>query len=682
MALCSLLVFLYRLTAPTGTTPEDASEFILVAHKMGLAHPPGYPLFTWIGHFFSLLPLGTPAQKIAFLSHISVAVAAGILGACIFIRLHDLVWVAFAVLTFGLSPFVWESAQFVEVYPLHTALMAMFFFQSILIAETPEKSPSKMSSFFLGLTFGFALSNHYPLVVLAVPSLIMMLMTKRESFFRFSCVSWFLMGAVAGLLPYLHLVFVHHYSEFIFSDPIESVNQLFDYILRKEYAANNQSRTFSHRELILYSKENICMLFTAFTPVTFGFVGYFFSGGLKLKLKSPYIGSLILGLASSLLFLFLFWQPDYYDLAIELFKSFQGFALFCFILIGVEAMNEAQKKFNRREWFRFSVFFIPLLLFSCSFKKNNRRTDDFCRDYASWVLSALPPNSVLFTKGDTDAGILAYYHFLENKRPDVLLISQVAALLPSKPFSRAIDIPKQQHTLGLLNKISEAFENHRPVFTIGSMEYFNSDSHIFPFQTKNYGLFQEVYQTEQAPVRNFEKAVTGAGEFLTKAMEAEFEPNFVFYRKKLISDACHTLLIHRVNHEAFSVFPECKFLRGQWLHVEQQDYAQADGLFLEAIRGFHLAQNSELVNLGSDFIINRVKWVSTLPLNAIEQKQKLLKEGIQLTLPFALGLKVCKNKLAPKILELANQLEEAKVSQQITDTFFDCPWVQRFLLTR
>ncbi|MFM8270087.1 MAG: protein O-mannosyl-transferase family, partial [Pseudomonadota bacterium] len=69
----SLLVVLYAWTGPQGTTPEDASEFILTAFFKGLPHPPGYPLFVWLGHLCSYIPWGSPAQKISFLSYASMA---------------------------------------------------------------------------------------------------------------------------------------------------------------------------------------------------------------------------------------------------------------------------------------------------------------------------------------------------------------------------------------------------------------------------------------------------------------------------------------------------------------------------------------------------------------------------------------------------------------------------------
>src|SRR5688572_33448599 len=62
-ALATYVATLYR-TVPGG----DSGELTLVAATLGVAHPPGYPLFTLLGKLFSLIPLGTVAWRINLLS--------------------------------------------------------------------------------------------------------------------------------------------------------------------------------------------------------------------------------------------------------------------------------------------------------------------------------------------------------------------------------------------------------------------------------------------------------------------------------------------------------------------------------------------------------------------------------------------------------------------------------------
>src|SRR4249920_3151898 len=56
-ALIAFSVYLMTL-APT-VWFIDSGELASVATTLGIAHPTGYPLFTIIGHLFSMLPIGT-----------------------------------------------------------------------------------------------------------------------------------------------------------------------------------------------------------------------------------------------------------------------------------------------------------------------------------------------------------------------------------------------------------------------------------------------------------------------------------------------------------------------------------------------------------------------------------------------------------------------------------------------
>ena len=54
-------LILYLFTTPRVVVLEDEGLFLMVAKHLGIAHPPGYPLFTGIAHLFLQFPLGTDA---------------------------------------------------------------------------------------------------------------------------------------------------------------------------------------------------------------------------------------------------------------------------------------------------------------------------------------------------------------------------------------------------------------------------------------------------------------------------------------------------------------------------------------------------------------------------------------------------------------------------------------------
>ena len=63
----------------TSGIPELIGELIVVAHGLGVAHPPGFPLWTILAHLASLMPLGNVAVRINFASAFFAALASAML---------------------------------------------------------------------------------------------------------------------------------------------------------------------------------------------------------------------------------------------------------------------------------------------------------------------------------------------------------------------------------------------------------------------------------------------------------------------------------------------------------------------------------------------------------------------------------------------------------------------------
>ncbi|MFL6504019.1 MAG: DUF2723 domain-containing protein [Candidatus Udaeobacter sp.] len=81
---CAAAVFLVALVvyswtlAPT-VTLTDSGELIVAAYGLGVAHPPGFPLWVVLAHVASLVPVGSVAVRINFSSAVFAALACGTL---------------------------------------------------------------------------------------------------------------------------------------------------------------------------------------------------------------------------------------------------------------------------------------------------------------------------------------------------------------------------------------------------------------------------------------------------------------------------------------------------------------------------------------------------------------------------------------------------------------------------
>ena len=82
--LCAGAVFLVALVvyswtlAPT-VTLTDSGELIVAAYGLGVAHPPGFPLWVMLAHLASLVPVGNVAVRINFSSAVFAALACAML---------------------------------------------------------------------------------------------------------------------------------------------------------------------------------------------------------------------------------------------------------------------------------------------------------------------------------------------------------------------------------------------------------------------------------------------------------------------------------------------------------------------------------------------------------------------------------------------------------------------------
>src|SRR5262245_55343003 len=118
--------------APT-VTLVDSGELIVAAQGLGVAHPPGFPLYVALAHVASRIPLGNVAQRVNAFSALGAAAAAALLTFVAWLALRErsdagpaargfvpAVPVLVAGLLLASSRTLWEYATVAEVYTLST----------------------------------------------------------------------------------------------------------------------------------------------------------------------------------------------------------------------------------------------------------------------------------------------------------------------------------------------------------------------------------------------------------------------------------------------------------------------------------------------------------------------------------------------------------------------------------
>ncbi len=186
-------LFLYTLTLSPDVLPADSGEFQVVVPLLGVAHPPGFSLYTLLGKLFiSLIPQGTPAYRLNLFSAFTSALTLVIVNlavnrltnqlrittnssrfAFIFSRLPGLL----AALTLGVSTTFWSQATTANIRSLMALLTAILVYALIDYRLTP--TVNRLAAFAFALSL--AVVHHLSIAFVGAIFAITVLFVSREA---------------------------------------------------------------------------------------------------------------------------------------------------------------------------------------------------------------------------------------------------------------------------------------------------------------------------------------------------------------------------------------------------------------------------------------------------------------------------------------------------------------------
>jgi hypothetical protein len=174
LALTGGLLYLHTL-AP-GLLPADSGEFQTVAATLGVAHPPGFPLYTLIGHLFTRLPGLTPAYGLNLFAAVSSSLTLYLVYLAAYRLTQRHLAGLIAVLALATATTFWAQATTANVRSLTACLAAFVIYHLIRFRqirpqgiETADRHllwaaaglglglTHHASLIFMGLVFGLAL---------------------------------------------------------------------------------------------------------------------------------------------------------------------------------------------------------------------------------------------------------------------------------------------------------------------------------------------------------------------------------------------------------------------------------------------------------------------------------------------------------------------------------------------
>lgn len=396
--LTSLTLYIFTL-APSVPLQGDAGELITVAYTLGIAHPPGYPLFTLIAHLFTYLPFNSVAWRVNLFS--AVCSAATLVFVYLIIKKvtkNNLAGIGAAAIL-GLSQLFWLYSLVTEVFALNNLF-------TVLIIYLALQKRFLLLSFVLGLS----LSNHHT-IILIFPALAYLIFKNFK--FKFSYIFLFLLG----LTPYLYF-FIRAKTAVMpvaWSYP-DTLPALLRLILRSDYGTFAPTAGADPALVTLADKgQQLAKFFTYFLedfwwPIIIPLILGLFVGFKKYFRFTVFI--LLAFFLSGIFFLTyanfpIQDQSGFGLVAVERFYLLPYLFLALLVGLGISYLN-----------FILITFYAVMLLIN-NFGLVDQRNNFWGRELGRNILKTAVPGSIILVQGDIPVMASFYTRYVENFRPDV-----------------------------------------------------------------------------------------------------------------------------------------------------------------------------------------------------------------------------------------------------------------------
>ena len=415
----------YTMTLYPTVAYGDTGTLIAVAHTLGIAHPPGYPLYTMLAHVFTQLPFGSVAWKVNLASAVFGA------GAVVFLymtiaHLTRNVWAAVvAAGMYAFSPLVWHHALLAEVFSLNNLFATAIAYLSLRYHG--ERKAGTL--YLLALLTGLGLSHHQSLVFWAAPVWVWLLWPQRKNLLGFRPLRVCVLLALLGLTPYLYLRLAAARAEtaVVWGD-LSSWLEFYRHVRRFQYGSFSLipgapgTAADSLRSVWFYFQHLPAqMLFAGAALAVWGVYC-----GLRDRTARAFMRATVVAFALYVLvFHALARLPiaENASMAAHIKKFWMMPNLFVFVWVGygfhaVVTNTPAVMRSAATA----TVVLVGLQL-GLNFASQNQSKNTFFYDHAKMKLEHLPPGSLMLTAGDTDNHTLMYVQECEGLRDDVTVVN-------------------------------------------------------------------------------------------------------------------------------------------------------------------------------------------------------------------------------------------------------------------
>ena len=487
-------LLLYAATLPRGVVLEDDGLFLMAGAELGIAHPPGYPLYTLICHLFMQLPLGSPA----LLGHLSSAVLGALACGAIYLCARAMgAWKLPALIgawLFAASEHVWSQAIIAEVYTLN----ALLFFAAYALVLRGVREPSRTWPWVAAATaYGLGLANHWPLMALALPGLALAALPARQALLP-KLALLLTVALVSASLPYAWMVARSWQEPFIsFYGPIADWDAFWHYVSRSGYAEMDANPIAGWGDRFAFIGWFAQQTFWQLTPLGLGLALLGLFALLRRRRFAETMAGALVFLGNSVgLLLVLEFEFDFHRIAI-----FRPYSLVCYGLLALWlAVGLTFALARLSAWtarFRGALGRLRsagiqtmaglagtgLVAWAVSmhWSLNDRADSDFTARYAETMFALLPQNAMLLAFNDVPTGVLGYERFVAQRRGDIELLHLSGLVYGNRLYGPLLAEPRRREILR-----QHLATSQRPIF-------YAADDADFPhdYGVRHHGFLKE-----------------------------------------------------------------------------------------------------------------------------------------------------------------------------------------------
>ncbi|XP_031808492.1 transmembrane protein 260 isoform X1 [Sarcophilus harrisii] len=437
VAVFTAVSVVFILTLPPSLPGGDSGELITAAYELGVAHPPGYPLFTLLAKLaIGVFPFGSIAYRVNLLCGLFGAAAASLLFFTVFRLSGSYAGGILAAGVFSFSRLTWQWSIAAEVFSLNNLFVGLLMalaahFEKATTAEDRSKI-SKIGAFCCGLS----LCNQHTIIlyVLCIALWVLFRLFKEMELSLKHLLKLSLFFS-AGFLPYLYLPISSYLNQarWTWGDQT-TFSGFLTHFLREEYGTFNLAKSeigSSMSEILLFQMANMkvelsiniqvlavvaCLSLAKQDkknlPLVWLFVGMlciyslFFAWRANLDISKP----LFMGVVER------FWMQSN---AVVTVLAGLGLASFSSLS---KRMLSSSFVFNILEWFS-AVIFVLYQIYS-NYSVCDQSTNYVIDKFAKNLLFSMPHDAIILLRGDLPGNSLRYLHYCEGLRPDISLVDQ------------------------------------------------------------------------------------------------------------------------------------------------------------------------------------------------------------------------------------------------------------------